>query len=93
MARMPHRPPDLMAVLDDTAELLRERGMDDLAGDVEAVHAALTSMLQITRFGDCLFADEVRNILNIRHNMPARRGGASDPMLSHRMQVRFRRRK
>ena len=81
-----------MAVLGDTIELLRDRSMDDLAGDMEAVQAALRSMLQITRWGDCLFADEIRNILNVRHNLPARRGGNTDPMLNHRIMGRFKRR-
>lgn len=89
---MPNRPPDLMAVLEDTIELLRDRSMDDLAGDMEAVQAALRSMLQITRWGDCLFADEIRNILNVRHNLPARRGGDTDPMLNHRIMGRLKRR-
>lgn len=81
-----------MAVLEDTIELLRDRSLDDLAGDMEAVQAALRSMLQITRWGDCLFADEIRNILNVRHNLPARRGGDTDPMRNHRIMGRLKRR-
>lgn len=72
---------------------IKAQGHETLAADIAAVQDAIRTMLDLTASGDVLFADELRNILNIRHNMPARRGGASDPMLSHRMQVRFRRRK
>ena len=88
MARMPKpKPPaDLMVTLERTATQLREQHMDALAGDVEAVFEALRSMLELTRYGDCIWADEIRNMLNIRHRLPARRGTSLDPMRQDRIQ-------
>lgn len=74
-----------MDVLEDTIELLNDRGLHDLSANVKLVQDAIDAALRITRFGDVLFADELRNLLNRRHNIPARRGGPTDPMLSRRM--------
>lgn len=95
VARMPKpkAPPDLMRVLEDTADLLRERAMPDLAGDIEGMIDALRSMLQLTRHGDCLFGDEIRNILQIRHALRPRRGTDLDPMHGRRKCRRVRHRK
>jgi len=83
MARTP-RPPDLIVTLRRTAHALRDRRETAMAGEVEAVLAALQSMLSLTRFNDCLFADEIRNLLNIRHQLPSRRGTDLDPMRADR---------
>jgi hypothetical protein len=48
-------------------------------------------MLDLTKFGDCLFGDEIRNILNIRHALRPRRGTAIDPMHGQRKDRRARR--
>lgn len=74
-----------MDVLEDTIELLNDRGLHDLSANVQLVQDAIEAALRITRFGDVLFADELRNLLNRRHNIPARRGGPTDPMLSRRL--------
>ena len=74
-----------MDVLEDTIELLNNRGLHDISANVQLVQEAIQSALRITRFGDVLFADELRNLLNRRHNIPARRGGPTDPMLSIRL--------
>jgi hypothetical protein len=86
----PKAPPDLLAMLDDTAFLLREREQPDLAGDLEALYDALRSMLELTRHGDCLFGDEIRNILQIRHALRPRRGTDLDPMRGKRKARRSR---
>ena len=86
----PKAPPDLVAVLDDTAYILRERNHSDLAGDLEAVHDAIRTMLELTRHGDCLFGDEIRNILQIRHALRPRRGTELDPMKGRRKARRSR---
>lgn len=86
----PKAPPDLVRVLEVTSDLLRERSMSDLAGDVEAVCDALRSMLVLTRHNDCLFGDEIRNILQIRHSLRPRRGSEMDPMRTHRKARRLR---
>lgn len=78
-----------MVALERTATKLREQHMDALAGEVEAVYEALRSMLDLTKYGDCLWADEIRNMLNIRHRMPARRGTSLDPMRLDRIQHRL----
>lgn len=74
-----------MDVLEDTIELLNDRGLHDMSANMKLVQEAIQSALRITRFGDVLFADELRNLLNRRHNIPARRGGPTDPMLSIRL--------
>jgi len=56
-----------------------------VATDIAAVHDALRTMLTLTASGDVLFADELRNILNIKHSMPARRGTSLDPMVAGRL--------
>lgn len=86
----PKTPPDLVRTLEATADLLRERGMHDLAGDLEGLYDALQSMLMLSRHGDCLFGDEIRNILQIRHALRPRRGTDLDPMKGRRKARRSR---
>ena len=86
----PKAPPDLFTMLEDTGELLRERGHPDLAGDLEALYDALRVMLDLTRHGDALFGDEIRNILCIRHALRPRRGTDLDPMKGRRKARRLR---
>jgi hypothetical protein len=69
---------------------VREQGHQQIAADIGAVRDALRTMLDLTASGDVLFADEIRNILNIRHNLPARRGTPTDPMAVDRMMRRMR---
>lgn len=86
----PKPPPDLVAMLDDTCFILRERQDAAIAGDLEALYDALRSMLELTRHGDCLFGDEIRNILQIRHALRPRRGTDLDPMRGKRKARRSR---
>ena len=87
MARMPKltRPPNLMDVLLSAQGQMNAHGHALVATDIAAVHDALRTMLTLTASGDVLFADELRNILNIKHAMPARRGTSLDPMVADRL--------
>ena len=78
-------------MLRDVADTLRDMNAHGLAGDVEAASEWLRTMLDLTKFGDCLFGDEIRNILNIRHALRPRRGTAIDPMHGQRKDRRARR--
>ena len=78
-------------MLRDVADTLRDMNAHGLAGDVEAASEALRTMLDLTKFGDCLFGDEIRNVLNIRHALRPRRGTAIDPMHGQRKDRRARR--
>jgi hypothetical protein len=91
MARTPRpKPPaDIMVALERTATALRAQRLDALAGEVEAAYEALRCMLDLTKYGDCLWADEIRNILNIRHQMKSKRGTSMDPMTQDRIQHRL----
>jgi hypothetical protein len=92
MARMPKpKPVNQMDVLEDVSDELRQMELFGLAGDIEAVHQCLACMLSLTRFGDVLFGDEIRNILGIRHNLRPRRGTGLDPMKGRRRDRRTRR--
>jgi hypothetical protein len=92
MARMPKpiRPPNIMDTLLAVQDRMREHGHTQIAEDIGAVRDALRTMLDLTSAGDVLFADEIRNILNIRHNLPARRGTDTDPMAVDRLIRRMR---
>ncbi len=87
MARMPKltRPTNLMDVLLSAQGHMNAHGHALVATDIAAVHDALRTMLTLTASGDVLFADELRNILNIKHSMPARRGTSLDPMVAGRL--------
>ena len=78
-----------MVALERTATALRAQRLDALAGEVEAAYEALRCMLDLTKYGDCLWADEIRNILNIRHQMRSKRGTSMDPMTQDRIQHRL----
>jgi len=88
----PKPPPDLLRALEATSDLLREREMHDLAGECEAMVDALRIMLDLTRYGDALWGDEIRNILGIRHALRPRRGTSDDPMRGRRKARRIRKR-
>lgn len=91
MARKPPpRPPSIMEMLRDVSDTLRDMEAHGLAGDVEAASECVRTMLELTKFGDCLFGDEIRNILNIRHALRPRRGTALDPMHGQRKDRRSR---
>lgn len=79
-----------MDALRDVHERIGALGHQRLAHDIASVQDALRCMLELTSTGDVLYADELRNILNIRHNMPARRGTSLDPMAADRMMRRMR---
>jgi len=66
--------------------------MLDIAGDLEALFDALRCMLELTRYGDALWGDEIRNILQIRHALRPRRGTTADPMKGRRKSRRIRKR-
>jgi hypothetical protein len=86
----PIRPPNMMDMLLAVQDRVREHGYTQIAADIASVHDALRTMLDLTASGDVLFADEIRNILNIRHNLPARRGTDTDPMAVDRLMRRMR---
>jgi len=88
----PKAPPDLLRALEAAGDLLREREMPDLAGECEAMCDALRTMLDLTRYGDALWGDEIRNILGIRHALRPRRGTSEDPMKGRRKSRRIRKR-
>jgi len=89
---MPIRPVNQLDALEDVAAELREAGLPGLAGDIEAARECIICMLSLTFHGDCLFGDEIRNILGIRHNLRPRRGTPADPMRGKRKDRRTRRR-
>ena len=74
-----------MDALLDVHERIGALGHQKLAHDIALVQDALRCMLELTATGDVLYADELRNILNIRHSMPARRGSSMDPMAADRL--------
>lgn len=78
-----------MDVLISAQGHMNAHGHARVAADIAAVHDALRTMLTLTESGDVLFADELRNILNIRHGMPARRGSSMDPMAADRLMRRM----
>ena len=79
------QPPSLVEMLDEACDLLRENyKLNGIAGDLEQLREAITCMLELTRFGDCLFGDEIRNFLQIRHYIKPRRGSELDPLLGLR---------
>jgi hypothetical protein len=88
----PKPPPDLVQGLEQICSLVRAQGMLDIAGDLEALFDALRCMLELTRYGDALWGDEIRNILGIRHALRPRRGTTADPMKGRRKTRRIRRR-
>lgn len=45
-----------------------------VASELRVVLERLQTILNLTDNGDCLFADEIRNILDIPHDMRIRRG-------------------
>lgn len=95
MARMPRppQPTNHIDALQDIAWDLRDLNLPGIAGDVEAVRECLVIILDLTRHGDCLFGDELRNILGVRHALRPRRGTDLDPMKGQRMARRERTRK
>jgi hypothetical protein len=88
----PKAPPDLVRGLEAASRTLRERGMADIAGELEALQDAIRSMLELTRYGDCLFGDEIRNLFGMRHALRPRRGTSEDPMKGRRKARRIRKR-
>lgn len=84
-------PPNMMDTLEDIAHDLRELNQPALAGEIEATRNTLRVMLDLTRWGDCLFGDEIRNLLGIRHSLRPRRGTPHDPLRGKRKARRIRR--
>lgn len=91
MARKPIAPPNQIDVLQDVAWDLRDMDQPGMAGDIEAVRDCLKVMLELTKFGDCLFGDEIRNVLGVRHSLRPRRGTEEDPLRGQRRARRARR--
>lgn len=54
------------------------------ASELATVLDRLETMLRLTRTGDCLFADEIRNLLDMPHKIRTTRGMASDPLRNKR---------
>lgn len=91
MARKPPKPVNQLDALQEVAWDLRDADLPGLAGDVEAARECLVVILNLTRFGDCLFGDELRNILGITHCLRPRRGTSADPNKGKRKDRRERR--
>ena len=85
-------PPSLVEILNDSCDLLRDLKLHGIAGDLEQLSEALVGMLALTKHGDALFGDEIRNFLQIKHKIAPRRGTELDPMLglrhNHRDQIK-----
>jgi hypothetical protein len=85
-------PPSLVEMLNESCDLLRDLKLHGIAGDLEQLGEALVGMLALTKHGDALFGDEIRNFLQIRHKITPRRGTELDPMLglrhNHRDQIK-----
>ena len=83
------QPPSLVDMLDEACDSLRENhNLNGIAGDLEQLREAITGMLELTRFNDCLFGDEIRNFLQVKHYMKQRRGSELDPLLGQRHDYR-----
>jgi hypothetical protein len=83
------QPPSLVDMLDEACDSLRENHkLNGIAGDLEQLREAITGMLELTRFNDCLFGDEIRNFLQVKHYMKPRRGSELDPLLGQRQSHR-----
>jgi len=82
-------PPSLVDMLDEACDSLRENHkLNGIAGDLEQLREAITGMLELSRYGDCLFGDEIRNFLQIKHYIKPRRGSELDPLLGQRQNHR-----
>ena len=77
-------PPSLVEMLNESCDLLRDLKLHGIAGDLEQLGEALVGMLALTKHGDALFGDEIRNFLQIKHKITPRRGTELDPMLGLR---------
>jgi len=81
-------PPSLVEVLNESCDLLRDLKLHGIAGDLEQLAEALKGILALTKHGDALFGDEIRNFLQIKHHIKSRRGTELDPMLGLRHNFR-----
>ena len=79
------QPPSHVELLEDAiATLQKKYAITDIANDLIGLLEAIKTALELTRFGDALFADELRNILMVKHCLKPRRGTSSDPLLGKR---------
>lgn len=79
------QPPSHVELLEDAiATLQKKYAINDIANDLIGLLEAIKTALELTRFGDALFADELRNILMVKHCLKPRRGTSSDPLLGKR---------
>ena len=81
-------PPSLVEMLNESCDLLRDLKLHGIAGDLEQLSEALKGILALTKHGDALFGDEIRNFLQIKHHIKSRRGTDLDPMLGLRHNFR-----
>ena len=81
-------PPSLVEMLNESCDLLRDLKLHGIAGDLEQLSEALKGILALTKHGDALFGDEIRNFLQIKHHIKSRRGPDLDPMLGLRHNFR-----
>jgi hypothetical protein len=81
-------PPSLVEMLNESCDLLRDLKLHGIAGDLEQLAEALKGILALTKHGDALFGDEIRNFLQIKHHIKSRRGTELDPMLGLRHNFR-----
>ena len=75
----PLQPQSIVDVLLRVRQRIDALGHQNVSNDIALVQDAIRCMLDLTATGDVLYADELRNILNIRHTMKARRGSITNP--------------
>jgi len=87
------QPPSHVQLLEDAIKTLKNKyAIMDLANNLTGLLEAINTALELTRFGDVLFSDELRNILMVKHHQKSTRGTDKDPLRGkrkcHRKRVR-----
>jgi hypothetical protein len=91
ISSMAKRQLSIVERLEDVQDILNEKyQIYDLDPIFKDFHEAFRTILELTRFGDCLFGDEIRHIMLIPHSIRPRRGTDQDPLKGKR---KFRRKK
>jgi len=87
------QPPSHIQLLEDAIATLKNKyAITNIANDLTGLLEAINTALELTRFGDCLFSDELRNILMVKHHQKSLRGTEKDPLRGkrkcHRKRIR-----